>query len=153
MQEMEIEAEASRQVIALPKLSISVFVCVSEDASRDRVCWDGSITVYRAVLYTKVQLKSINNPEVESKEKHDAWEAMQELTVTSPYVHSRVDSNTFTMGNPMPESTLTLFQSRLYPPVRDFGFGLRHRFTKTICPLSLLDSLYEFPQHVCKQLG
>ncbi len=23
------------------------------------------------------------------------------------YVYSRVDSNTFTMGNPMPESTLT----------------------------------------------
>jgi hypothetical protein len=31
------------------------------------------------------------------------------------YVHSRVDANTFTMGNPMPESTLTLCQSRLYP--------------------------------------
>ncbi len=40
------------------------------------------------------------------------------------YVHSRVDSNTFTKGNPMPELTLTLCQSRLYPPVRDFGFGL-----------------------------
>ncbi len=26
--------------------------------------------------------------------------------------------------NPMPESTLTLCQSRLFPPVRDFGFGL-----------------------------
>jgi hypothetical protein len=35
-------------------------------------------------------------------------------------MHSRVDSNTFTMGNPMPESTLTLCQSRLYPPVGDF---------------------------------
>jgi hypothetical protein len=32
---------------------------------------------------------------------------MPELTITSPYVHSRVDSNTFTMGNPMPESTLS----------------------------------------------
>ncbi len=40
----------------------------------------------------------------------------------SPYVPSRVDSNTFTMGNPMPESTLTL--CLLYPPVRDFGFSL-----------------------------
>ncbi len=30
------------------------------------------------------------------------------LTIPSPYVHSRVDSNTFTKGNPMPESTLTL---------------------------------------------
>jgi hypothetical protein len=28
------------------------------------------------------------------------------------------------MGNPIPESTLTLCQSRLYPPIRDFGFGL-----------------------------
>jgi hypothetical protein len=36
----------------------------------------------------------------------------------------RVDSNTFTMGNPMPESFLTLCQSRLYLPVRDIGFGL-----------------------------
>jgi hypothetical protein len=34
-----------------------------------------------------------------------------ELTKTSPYVPSSVDSNTFTMGNPMPESTLTLFYS------------------------------------------
>jgi len=33
--------------------------------------------------------------------------------------------NTYTMGNLMSESTLTLSQSRLYPPVRDFGFGLR----------------------------
>ncbi len=43
---------------------------------------------------------------------------------SSPYVHSRVDFSTFTMGNPMPESTLTLCQSRLYPPARDFLFGL-----------------------------
>ncbi len=41
------------------------------------------------------------------------------------YVHSRIDSNTFTMGNPMPaESTVTLCQSRLYTQVRDFWFGL-----------------------------
>ncbi len=33
-----------------------------------------------------------------------------ELTVTSLYVHSRVDSNTFTVGNPSPESTFTLCQ-------------------------------------------
>ncbi len=52
---------------------------------------------------------------------------MPELTITSPYVHSSADSkNTFTMGlgNPMSESTLTLCQSRLYPKVRDFVFGL-----------------------------
>ncbi len=44
--------------------------------------------------------------------------------ITSPYVHSRVDCNTFIGGNPMPESTLILGQSRLYPQVRDFGFSL-----------------------------
>jgi hypothetical protein len=54
---------------------------------------------------------------------------MPELTITSPYVQSRVDSNTFTMGNPMPESTITLCQSRLYLPVRDFEFILRLCYT------------------------
>jgi hypothetical protein len=34
---------------------------------------------------------------------------MPELTITSPYVHSRVGSNTFFMGNPMPESTSTVY--------------------------------------------
>ncbi len=34
------------------------------------------------------------------------------------------ESNTFTISNSLPESTLTLCQSRLYPPVRDFDFGL-----------------------------
>jgi hypothetical protein len=58
--------------------------------------------------------------EAEFKEKRGLWDPMPELTITSPYVHSRVDSNTFTMGNAMPESTLTLCQSRLY----HFGFGL-----------------------------
>ncbi len=44
------------------------------------------------------------------------WDPMPELTITitSLYVHSRVYSKTFTMGNPTPESTLTLCQSRLY---------------------------------------
>jgi hypothetical protein len=32
--------------------------------------------------------------------------------------------NACTMGNPLPESTLTLYQSRLKPPVRDFGFDI-----------------------------
>ncbi len=39
---------------------------------------------------------------------------------SSLYVQSCVDSKTFRMEYPMPESTLTLCQSRLYPPVRDF---------------------------------
>jgi hypothetical protein len=37
--------------------------------------------------------------EAESKEKPGVWDPMLEwLYVTSPYVHSRVDYNTFTMG-------------------------------------------------------
>ncbi len=44
--------------------------------------------------------------------------------ITSPYFHSKDDSNTFTMGSPMLESTLTLCQSRLYSPGWDFGYGL-----------------------------
>ncbi len=53
--------------------------------------------------------------DAESKEKPGVWDPMPELTVTLPYnVYSRVDSNTFTM----PDSTLTLCQSRLYPPVK-----------------------------------
>ncbi len=48
-----------------------------------------------------------------------------ELTITSPYVHSGVDCMQHIYhNNPMPESTLTLGQSRLYPQVRDFGFSL-----------------------------
>jgi hypothetical protein len=43
----------------------------------------------------------------ESKEKHGVWDPMPEFTLTSPYVDSRVDSNTFTMGDPLPESTLS----------------------------------------------
>jgi hypothetical protein len=44
-------------------------------------------------------------PEAESKEEHCVWDLLPELTITSPYVHSRADSNTFTTGNQMPEST------------------------------------------------
>ncbi len=45
---------------------------------------------------------------------HGVWDPMPELTITSPHVHSRVDSKTFTMGNLMPESTLnTMPQSNL----------------------------------------
>ncbi len=47
-----------------------------------------------------------------------------ELTITLPYVKSRIDSNTFIMGNTVREWTLTLCQSRLYSPIRDLGFVL-----------------------------
>ncbi len=36
----------------------------------------------------------------------------------------RIQSRLQHMGNPMPESTVTLCQSRLYPPVRGWEFGL-----------------------------
>jgi hypothetical protein len=40
--------------------------------------------------------------------KHSLWDPM---LITSPYIHSRIDSNTINMGNPMPESTFTLRHS------------------------------------------
>ncbi len=45
--------------------------------------------------------------EAESKEKHELWDSIPELTVTSPCVDSRVDSNTCPWA--------TRCQSRLYP--------------------------------------
>ncbi len=83
---------------------------------------------------------------------------MPELTITSPYVHSRVDSNTFTMGNPMPEPTLTLCQSQLYPPVRDFGFSFKttwlricksfsQRDARITCRINLSTSSYQYMNH------
>ncbi len=65
------------------------------------------------------------HPEAESKEKQVVWYPMPELTITSPYVDSIVDSNTCTMGgqpcarvdlNPMPESTSSPSQGfRIWP--------------------------------------
>jgi hypothetical protein len=58
------------------------------------------------------------------KEKHGVSDPMPELPITSSCVHSRVDFNKCTLYNglpyarvdlsPMPESTLTLCQSRSY---------------------------------------
>jgi len=75
---------------------------------------------------------------------YGTWDPMPAFTITSPYVHSRVDSNAVTMRqhyarvdlNPMPESTLTLCQSRPYLPVKDFGYGLR--FSNRSCFVVLL---------------
>ena len=63
--------------------------------------------------------------EAESKEKHGVWDAMAELTVTvtSPYVDSRVDSNTFTMDNSMPDPTLS--------PSQGLGLRIRCRILRT----------------------
>jgi hypothetical protein len=69
---------------------------------------------------------SAGKAEQESKEKHGVWDPMPELTITLPYVHSRVNSTpTHLTRDPLPESTLILCQSRLYPPIGDFGFCLR----------------------------
>jgi hypothetical protein len=82
----------------------------------------GFFLMYRV----KYQLLQTLISEAESKEKHGVWDPMPELTITSPYVHSRVDSNTFTMGNParvdinpMPES-LYLSQSETLGSAVDF---------------------------------
>ncbi len=55
--------------------------------------------------------------EAESKEKHCVWDPMPELTITSPYVQSRVNSNTFTISNPMPlwVDLNPMPESTLYP--------------------------------------
>jgi hypothetical protein len=74
-----------------------------------------------------VSLHKTATPEAESKEKHEVLDPMPELTIASPYVHSRVDSNTFIMGNPMPESTLKVHKIEIF-----FGFDFE------ICIISLL---------------
>ncbi len=35
------------------------------------------------------------------KEKHGVCDKMPDLTITPPYIHSRVDFKIFTMGNPL----------------------------------------------------
>jgi hypothetical protein len=82
-----------------------------------------STHIFLAVYFLRGVKQQTVTAEAESKEKHGVWDPMPGVTITSLYVHSRVDANTFTMGNPMPESTLTLCQSQLYPPVRDFGLA------------------------------
>ncbi len=85
--------------------------------------------------------------------KHGVWDPMH---ITSPSVHSRVDSQTHLPRetlyqrvelNPVPESTLSL--------VRDFGFSLRngkillYRFT-VYC---LLFTLYRMVMHLADLTG
>jgi hypothetical protein len=58
--------------------------------------------------------------EAESKEKHRVWD---------PYAGVDYDLHLCRLqhiyhGQPIPESTLTLCQSRLYPPVRDLDLTL-----------------------------
>jgi hypothetical protein len=51
--------------------------------------------------------------EAESKEKHGVWNPMPELTMYSPYVHSRVDFNTFTTGIGSPYARVSLTYARV----------------------------------------
>jgi hypothetical protein len=52
-----------------------------------------------------VKMGSMRKAKAEYKEKQGVWDPM---TIISPYVRSRVDFKTFTMGNLMPEAILTL---------------------------------------------
>jgi len=76
------------------------------------------------LLYPMYSVYILGCTETVFKEKHGVWNPMPELTITSPHIDFKVDFITFTMGDPMPESTLNLCQRRLYPPVRDYEFSL-----------------------------
>jgi hypothetical protein len=78
--------------------------------------------------------KILSSAEAESKEKHGVLDPMPEFTIASPYVHSRVNSNTFTMGigqpyarvnlNPVPKSTLSPQSGSLDLPSGSGKFAL-----------------------------
>jgi hypothetical protein len=52
-------------------------------------------------------------------------------TITSPYVHSRIDSNTFTMCNPMPVSTLFPSQRLRIWPLSAFNIHVKDTDIRT----------------------
>ncbi len=79
----------------------------------------GSRKSARAVRGEKT-LDLTTSREAASKENPGVWDLLPELTITSPYVHSKVESNTFTIGKPyarvdfIPKSgTLDLASGRL----------------------------------------
>ncbi len=51
----------------------------------------------------RLEPRYVAKTEVVSKGNHGVWDSLPKLTITLPY---DVDSNTLTMSNPMPESTL-----------------------------------------------
>ncbi len=102
----ELEHQNSQWESATP--SISLFL---SNLLLIKCCWTSEID-------NIFLLQPAQCTETVFREKHGAWDPMPELTITSP----DVDSSTCTDGqldNPMPQSALTLCQSRLYPPVRD----------------------------------
>ncbi len=116
VREIETCWKAGRQ--KNPKMII-FWLCLGVSWFRRKVrWWFYSVRVTLELTYSVCT-------EAESKEKHGVWDPMPELTITSPYVHSRVDSNTFTMVNqpyarvdlnPTAESTLSPSQGlRIWP--------------------------------------
>jgi hypothetical protein len=102
-------------VFALPIFKRKAVLC------RDSIFRPWNLTP----LIDSLQSQQLQRPsaEAESKEKYCVWDPMPEFTKISLYVDSRVDSNTCTM------LWANLCLSRLYPPVKTFGFGfwlLRH---------------------------
>jgi hypothetical protein len=60
--------------------------------------------------------------------------------------YAGVDYHTFTMGSPMPESTLTQCQCRLYPPTRDLDLTSLEAPNIKIY-IRLASSLVEYSPH------
>jgi hypothetical protein len=64
------------------------------------------------------------------RKKHGVWDPMPELTITSPYVHSRADSNTFTMGigigQPYARVNLNLMPESTFIPPSGFSLWILH---------------------------
>ncbi len=102
------------------RLWILLLEILKESLSINSQCSHRSLL--RAFYARLERCRELRQSEAESKEKYGVWDPMTELTLNSPNVHSRVDSNTFTMDNPMPESTLKLCQSRLYPQFGTLDF-------------------------------
>jgi hypothetical protein len=93
----------------------------SQSICRKSLCSHQSLL---RAFYARLEgCRELCKSEADSKEKHGVWDPMSEWTLTSPNVHSRVDSNTFTTNNPMPESTFNLCQSRLYHQLGTLDFA------------------------------
>ncbi len=76
----------------------------------------------KSLLHHPIFLFRLQRP---NPKKYGVWDPVNDYNLTLFPLQSRLDSNTLTMGLPMPELTLTLCQSRLFSPVKDFEFGLR----------------------------
>jgi hypothetical protein len=65
----------------------------------------GDISKWFAALTTNTYNATVLRPNPKKTWCMGAYAGV-DYSITSPYVQSRVDSKTFTTGNPMPESTL-----------------------------------------------